>query len=123
MMKPPPDAIDQAIGARLRAYRRYAGLSQSKVAAALGVTFQQIQKYENGKNRLSGSRVVGIARLLKITPERLLGFDQEIFVKDDPIIALYDKSVADLVAMLSRLTPTRRKAVVQALRVIVEAFT
>jgi transcriptional regulator with XRE-family HTH domain len=53
------------IGARLRAARLEAKMSQEKLAAALGVTFQQIQKYENGRNRIASSRLAEAARVLK----------------------------------------------------------
>lgn len=68
-----PD-LDTAIGARLRAYRQAKDLTQSAIGQSLGVTFQQIQKYENGKNRISGSSIVAICRALNITPNELLGY-------------------------------------------------
>ncbi len=55
--------IDRAIGQRLRAYRLAAGMSQTAVGDHLGVTFQQIQKYEKGVNRLSGARLVAVMDL------------------------------------------------------------
>jgi transcriptional regulator with XRE-family HTH domain len=55
--------IDKTIGRRLRAFRLAAKMSQASLGDILGVTFQQIQKYENGKNRLSGSRVIQAAAL------------------------------------------------------------
>lgn len=66
-------AADIAIGQRLRSYRRARKLSQSQVGHALGVTFQQIQKYENGKNRISGSRLIEVCNVLDTTPAQLLG--------------------------------------------------
>jgi transcriptional regulator with XRE-family HTH domain len=65
--------IDRAIGQRLRAYRLAAGMSQTAVGDHLGVTFQQIQKYEKGVNRLSGARLVAVTELLHVKPELLLG--------------------------------------------------
>ncbi len=50
-------AMDRQIGQNLRRLRECAGQSQSAVAQALGITFQQYQKYENGSNRLSSSRL------------------------------------------------------------------
>ncbi len=49
--------IDKQIGRNLYELRQYAGLSQSSIADKLGITFQQYQKYENGSNRLSSSRL------------------------------------------------------------------
>jgi transcriptional regulator with XRE-family HTH domain len=65
--------IDRAIGQRLRAYRLAVGMSQSEVGNHLGVTFQQIQKYEKGVNRLSGTRLVAVTELLHVKPDQLLG--------------------------------------------------
>lgn len=62
MAKSKANNIDAAIGARIRAARREAGLSQEKLGAALGMTFQQIQKYELGVNKVGGSRFEAIAR-------------------------------------------------------------
>jgi transcriptional regulator with XRE-family HTH domain len=56
-----PHALDVAIGQRIREQRRSAGLSQASLADAIGVTFQQIQKYERGANRISFSRLAGVA--------------------------------------------------------------
>ena len=54
-------AFDREIGARIRQARRLRGLSQSDLGRLLGVTFQQVQKYERGTNRVPLSRLVGIA--------------------------------------------------------------
>ncbi len=61
-----PDPIDVAVGARIKMQRRVSGMSQSALADGLGISFQQIQKYENGKNRVSSSRLQQIAALLKV---------------------------------------------------------
>lgn len=62
---------DQAIGARIRMYRKALGLSQTDLAGRLGVTFQQIQKYETGANRIAASRLWRIADMLGISVLRL----------------------------------------------------
>ncbi len=59
-------AIDQHVGAHLRLRRTVLGLSQEKVAEAVGITFQQLQKYETGQNRISASRLHAIAKLLDV---------------------------------------------------------
>ena len=56
-MKSPLNSVDVYVGARLRMRRAMLGMSQSKLGAILGVTFQQIQKYEKGVNRISASRL------------------------------------------------------------------
>lgn len=60
-----PDPLDVALGASVRIRRRTIGMSQEALAEQCGVSFQQIQKYENGANRISFSRLVQIARALK----------------------------------------------------------
>lgn len=59
-----PHALDVAIGHRIRERRRRLGMSQAGLAEAVGVTFQQIQKYERGANRVSFSRLLEIAHAL-----------------------------------------------------------
>jgi len=61
-----PDPIDIAIGTRLRLRRLALGLSQGSLARSLGVTFQQIQKYERGTNRIFASRLFHLARVLRV---------------------------------------------------------
>ena len=61
-----PTTIDRLIGKRIRAEREAAGLGQVALAAELGITFQQIQKYENGKNRVAAARLFEICRILKV---------------------------------------------------------
>lgn len=61
-----PDAIDRHVGARLRALRNSLRLSQTKLGDALGVTFQQVQKYENSTNRLGASNLYKTAKFLGV---------------------------------------------------------
>jgi len=58
--------IDSLIGSNLRMIRGMAGLNQHKLGTAVGVTFQQIQKYEQGKNRVAASRLYLMAQALDI---------------------------------------------------------
>lgn len=59
-------ANDQTIGARIRMHRMHKGISQEKLGDALGITFQQVQKYERGTNRISASRLFEVAHCLNI---------------------------------------------------------
>lgn len=61
-----PDPIDVHVGKRLRLRRTLLGMSQEQLANAVGVTFQQIQKYERGSNRVSASRLYDVARVLGV---------------------------------------------------------
>lgn len=60
-----PDPMDIALGAAVRIRRKTLGISQEALAEQCGVSFQQIQKYENGANRISFSRLVQISRALR----------------------------------------------------------
>ena len=63
-----PHPVDLHIGRLIRARRHACGLTQPALALACGITFQQIQKYENGSNRVSGSRLQQIAGVLGVAP-------------------------------------------------------
>ena len=58
--------IDVHVGVRLRARRTLLGLSQAALGDAMGITFQQVQKYESGSNRISASRLYDVSKLLDI---------------------------------------------------------
>lgn len=58
------DPIDGVISAKITARRRARGVSQQALAGIIGVSFQQIQKYESGENRVAASRLIRIARAL-----------------------------------------------------------
>ena len=61
-----PSPVDVHVGARIKLRRALLGLSQEKLGEALGLTFQQVQKYERGANRVSASRLHDIARVLDV---------------------------------------------------------
>jgi len=61
-----PDPVDVHVGARIRTRRLLIGMNQETLARALGLTFQQVQKYEGGANRVSASRLSEIADILGV---------------------------------------------------------
>lgn len=61
-----PDPVDLAVGQKIRALRKLKGLSQSHLGDAIGVAFQQIQKYERGANRVSASMLVRTCAALEV---------------------------------------------------------
>ena len=61
-----PDPVDIHVGSRVRLRRTLMGFSQVKLAQMLGLTFQQVQKYEKGHNRMGSSRLFQISRLLDV---------------------------------------------------------
>jgi transcriptional regulator with XRE-family HTH domain len=67
------DPVDLAVGARIRLLRKVRGLSQQALAEAAGVTFQQIQKYERGANRVSASMLARIANALDAPVSEMFG--------------------------------------------------
>jgi transcriptional regulator with XRE-family HTH domain len=63
-----PNSTDQHIGTRIRTRRLMLGMSQTDLGNTLGITFQQVQKYEKGTNRVGGSRMAQIAAVLEVPP-------------------------------------------------------
>lgn len=67
-MSKEPNPIDRNVGNRLRMQRILLNMSQEKLGEALGITFQQVQKYEKGINRISASRLQQISQILNVPP-------------------------------------------------------
>jgi transcriptional regulator with XRE-family HTH domain len=68
MIKKTPNPIDIFVGSRVRLRRLMVGMSQEALADRLGVTFQQVQKYEKGTNRISASRLQAISDVFRVPP-------------------------------------------------------
>ena len=66
MVKKAPNPIDKHVGSRVRMRRMMLGMSQEKLGDALGLTFQQVQKYEKGSNRIGASRLQQISLILQV---------------------------------------------------------
>lgn len=64
-----PNPIDRHVGSRVRMRRMLISMSQEKLGEALGLTFQQVQKYEKGANRISASKLQHIAKILAVPVE------------------------------------------------------
>ncbi len=69
------DPVDVKTGARIKIRRRLLGVSQDELAQAIGISFQQVQKYERGINRVSASMLVRIAKRLETSVAALVGDD------------------------------------------------
>jgi transcriptional regulator with XRE-family HTH domain len=67
-VKKTPDPIDRHVGSRVRMQRILMKMSQEKLGDALGLTFQQVQKYEKGLNRIGASRLQQISKTLQVPP-------------------------------------------------------
>jgi transcriptional regulator with XRE-family HTH domain len=66
MAKKAPNPVDKHVGSRVRMRRMMLAMSQEKLGDALGLTFQQVQKYEKGTNRIGASRLQQIAQILQV---------------------------------------------------------
>jgi transcriptional regulator with XRE-family HTH domain len=78
-----PDSADLEVGQRIRMQRLARKMTQSALATELGVTLQQVQKYETGVNRITAGRLNRIADVLEIPIGRLLGCDDEVDGEDE----------------------------------------
>jgi len=113
--------LDVAIGARLRVRRRAAGLSQQKLAERLGVTFQQVQKYERGANRIAGSTLIGISEALETPASYFLGEGAGAAVDDEAMVNIAQRGASDLLKQYVHIrSPKIRAAVLQLVRALAE---
>ncbi|MCR9113398.1 MAG: helix-turn-helix domain-containing protein [Rhodobacteraceae bacterium] len=94
-------SIDQAIGERVRIYRKALGMSQTDLAEKIGVRFQQVQKYENGSNRIAASRLWQIADALNISVVSL--FEGLPGTQPEP-----SAQTSEMIGLLQRLPEQRR---------------
>lgn len=107
-----PNAIDVHVGKRIRQRRLMLNMSQEKLAEALGLTFQQIQKYERAANRVSASKLFLMSRVLGVPVTYFFdGLEERegAFVSDDPTPA--DRLTVDVLEAFDRIesAPTRIK--------------
>ena len=117
-----PDPMDIALGAAVRIRRRTIGISQEALAEQCGVSFQQIQKYENGANRISFSRLVQIARALKCRVVDLMdvldGPDRETTGDLDLLTRMRTPGAIELLAAYEQMAPDARSSLVSLLRAV-----
>ena len=104
-------AIDQQIGQNLKRLRIERGLSQVALAKAVGITFQQVQKYERGKNRIGGSRFVVLSRVLGVP---IIDFFADS-VRETPIpqTPAHERRRIALIRELNTLNDTEAERVLQ----------
>lgn len=115
--------MDVALGAAVRIRRRTLGISQEALAEQCGVSFQQIQKYENGANRISFSRLVQIARALKCRVVDLMdvldGPDREMTADLDLLSRMRTPGAIELLSSFEQMTPESRAALVALLKSLI----
>ena len=118
-VNPSPEPIDIEVGNRIRIRRKWLKISQSELAHALGLTFQQVQKYERGTNRISASMLVKAAAKLDTTVGALVGEaeDQKL---DMPVYqAIAQTGAIELLEAYKKMTPECRRAFVALAKQIV----
>ena len=95
------NTVDTHVGQRIRDKRNERGMSQTEVANALGVTFQQVQKYERGTNRVGASRLFDLSRILSVPIQYFFaGLNNQstpIEKEDDNVIHLMKPDTVELV--------------------------
>ncbi len=114
--------VDVHVGKRIRHRRWMVGMTQQQLADAVGIKFQQIQKYETGMNRVSASRLWDIARTLGVQIgfffEGLLGDEGDSAVQPD---ILANKEAMELVRVYYSIPEAQRKRLFELARVLSDA--
>lgn len=115
-----PHPVDIHIGQSIRAFRTRRGLSQSALGERIGVTFQQVQKYERGTNRVSGSRLYEIAGVLGVSiadfyeglpdPSQVARTGENVPDLETVFNSVPDAASLRLIELYKRLPPRLRKA-------------
>ena len=101
-----PHPVDTHVGKRIKEIRTVRGLTQSNVADHLGISFQQLQKYETGANRVSASRMFELSKLLDITPAFFFeGLEGQNYDTMPPM----DMETARIASALSRIKNKKLK--------------
>jgi transcriptional regulator with XRE-family HTH domain len=116
--------LDRTIGVRLRARRLETHLSQTDLADKLGVSFQQVQKYEKGVNRIGSSRLVEIAKILQVEPSYFFG-DMKSNGHGSASKFIEFLATSDGVAIneaMMRLGDAHRRGVIDLARSLVRAY-
>ena len=104
--------VDIHVGKRIKEIRTVRGLTQSNVADHLGISFQQLQKYETGANRVSASRMFELSKLLDITPAFFFeGLEGQNYDTMPPM----DMETARIASALSRIKNKKLKSRINTL--------
>jgi transcriptional regulator with XRE-family HTH domain len=111
-------STDQMVGQRVRVRRKELGFSQQKLGDAIGVTFQQIQKYENGVNRIGAGRLSEISKVLQVKIDYFFSGVAEPDA-DLTLAPLRQQGALELLQTYARIdSPMLRKAVVELARTL-----
>jgi len=115
-----PDPLDIEVGQRVRTFRLHKGLSQEKLADQLGITFQQVQKYEKGTNRIGAGRLQRIANVLGIPVSDFFTSHKQGGAAPAELFRLLDKAAA--LRLLRAYSRIRQPKVQQAIMRLVESI-
>ena len=107
-----PDPIDVQVGSRIRIRRNSLKMSQAVLADHLGLTFQQVQKYERGANRVSASMLVKVARKLETTVSVLVGDEGGVELPISDLVNLSKTGSANLLNYYVLMAPETQRAFV-----------
>lgn len=119
-----PHPVDVHVGKRIRHRRWLVGITQQQLAEAVGIKFQQIQKYETGANRVSASRLWDIADALDVDVSFFFeGLESENVAQEDtgesmPADLLADKEALDLVRSYYAIPENQRRRLFELARVL-----
>lgn len=110
---------DAEIGGLIRIRRKIMGFSQTKLATSLGISFQQLQKYEKGTNRVSATRLLEIARVLNCPVTHLLGSEQPVNKESGATKLLANPLAVEMLEAFNAISnPTTRLALVELMKQI-----
>jgi transcriptional regulator with XRE-family HTH domain len=116
--------VDTIVGKTIRMLRLAKGMSQTELGDKIGVTFQQVQKYENGANRVSAGRSIQIALALGVPHQSLFdgvrGTDRKSSPDDIPVALLSDAQTLRLAQAFSKVSNSRlRLAIVRLVETVI----
>jgi transcriptional regulator with XRE-family HTH domain len=110
-----PDPTDKQIGTLIRAHRISQRMSQTALAQGLGVTFQQVQKYERGTNRVGSGRLKKIAERLGVPITTFFKDPGPSDPPDEVWAMMQDRYAVELLKVFVPLTPEQKRAVIDAI--------
>ena len=114
-------SYDQSIGARIKLARAARKVSQAELARSLGIAFQQVQKYENGTNRVSAGRLYEMARFLRVNVGYFFAGFADASPEDRVPSPLIDEATAEFSRLLAQIKDVAvRKRLVELLRSLAE---
>jgi transcriptional regulator with XRE-family HTH domain len=115
MLARTPDPLDVMVGAKIRIFRSYRGMSQTDLARKIGVAFQQVQKYEKGTNRIGAGRLSRIAAVLGISVGELFETQEDTALDaKSPFRLLSGRDELRVLTAYSRIAdPRLRRAIAE----------